>query len=308
MTILVYGAGGVGSFYGALLARAGQDVRFVARGAQLDAIRAEGIRIRSPLLGDIHVRPVAAAPRAAELGTVDLALVCVKAHHTAAILDDLAGSIGAATVIVPLQNGVESDEVLAGRFGRSRVVPAVVYVGVTLDEPGLVSHVANGLIIIGGRPGFDAARLPGIRDALASTGLPVQISEDIQAERWRKLIWNGSLNPVSAIAQRSARDLVTVPESRALVVGLMREIVALAQAQGFAVSASDVERQLAWTQTAADVRTSMQVDRERGRSMETDALVGVVVRKGRELGVPTPLSEVVLALLIAIEAPGPLPR
>jgi 2-dehydropantoate 2-reductase len=301
MKIVVFGAGGVGSFYGALLARAGHDVQLVARGTQLDAINARGIRIDSKLIGQIHVPSVAATDRADDAGRADLVLVCVKAHQTSAILEDLSAVVARDTVIVPLQNGVESDEVLAARFGQDRVIAAVVYVGATVETPGVVSHVANGLIVIGARSGFDASRLPAIRDALASTGLPVRISDDIQADRWQKLIWNASFNPVSALAAREPRDLLAVPDTRTLLVGLMREVVSVARALGFALGEAHIDQQLSWTQATPAIRTSMQVDRERGRTMETEALVGAVIRAGREHGVPTPLSEVLYALLTAID-------
>lgn len=301
MRIVVFGAGGVGSFYGALLAKAGHDVHFVARGAQLDAIRTRGIRVASRLLGEIDVPPVSASARAAEAGHAELVLVCVKAHHTAGILDELSNVVGPDTIVLPLQNGVESDELLAARFGRARVPAAVVYVGATVENPGVVSHVANGLILIGARPGFDAGRLPGVRDALASTGLPVQISNDIQEERWRKLIWNASFNPVSALTRREPRDLLAFQESRALIVGLMREVIAVARTQGMALLDSEIDGQIGWTEATPAIRTSMQVDRERGRTMETDALVGVVVRTGRAHGVPTPLGEVIHTLLQAVD-------
>lgn len=303
MTIVVYGAGGVGSFYGALLARAGHDVHFVARGAQLAAVRSRGIRIVSRPLGEIHVPTLSATARAADIGQAELVLVCVKAHQTAAILDDLAASVGHDTIILPLQNGIESDEVLAERFGRRRVPAAVVYVGATLDEPGVVLHSANGLIVIGARPGFDAARLPSVRDALAMTGLPVQISGDIQRERWVKLLWNASFNPVCTVAQRAPHELLAVPETRALLLRVMGEIMAVARAHGIHISEAEAEEQMAYTEALPPIRTSMQVDRERGRAMETDALVGVILRKGREMGVPTPLSEVLYAVLTAMEGP-----
>jgi len=301
MRIVVYGTGGVGAFYGALLARAGSEVHLVARGAQLEAIRSHGIRIDSTLLGHIEVPAPAASARAADAGEAGLVLVCVKAHQTAAILDDLSAIVGPETLLVPLQNGVESDDVLAARFGRDHVATAVVYVGATVEEPGLVRHVANGLILIGARPGFDPGRLPAIRNVLASTGLPVRISDDIQLERWRKLIWNASFNPMSALAQREPRDLLAVPEARELLLGLMREVVAVARAGGIALNESEIDVQVRWTEATPAIRTSMQVDRERGRMMETEALVGVVVRTGRERGVPTPLSEVLYALLTAID-------
>lgn len=304
MKIAVVGAGGVGTFYGGLLARAGHDVHFVARGAQLDALRTRGVHISSLALGDIRVPPVSATSNAAEIGTADLVLVCVKAHQTSEVLDDLAHLIGADTIVMAFQNGVESDEVLAPRFGAEHVVSAVVYVGATLEEPGFVRHVAAGTLVIGCERDGSGDRVERAREVLASTGLPVRISPDIQRQRWHKLAWNASFNAVSALTLRSSQDLLRNPPTRALLVGVMREVVAVARARGVMLGEADIEQLVAATEQAAAIRTSMLVDRERGRPLETDALVGVVVRKGREAGIATPLAEVLYALLTAIDAPG----
>jgi 2-dehydropantoate 2-reductase len=301
MVIAVVGAGGVGTFFGGLLVRGGQDVRFLARGLQLDVLRSRGIRIVSTRFGELVVPPVRATDDASAIGEVDLVLVCVKAHQTAAVLEQIAPLVGDHTIIVPLQNGTESDDVLADRFGRHRVATAVVYVGATLEQPGVVTHVAGGRIVLGARKGFDAARLPGVQDTLASNGCPVTVVDDIQAERWRKLMWNASFNPVSALAQRPPRDLLAVSESRQLIAGLMREVIAVARAQGITIEESEADDQVRWTDASPAIVTSMLVDRQRGRPMETDALVGIVVRKGRELGVTTPLSDAVYALLKAMD-------
>jgi 2-dehydropantoate 2-reductase len=303
--ILVYGAGGVGAFFGALLARAGCDVRFVARGAQLDALRSHGIRIRSALLGDVEVPAPAAYLNAAEAGQCDLVLVCVKTHQTAAILDDLSSAVAQDTVLVTFQNGVESDEVLAERFGRGRVLPAVVYVGATVEEPGVVRHAAPAKVSLGARPGFDPARVAGVRDVLAASGQPVQISDDIQRERWRKLIWNASFNSVSAVTLRTPGELLALPAARGLLVAIMREVVSVAQALGVDLRESDIDEHVAWTERAAAMRTSTMVDRERGRTMEADALVGVIVRRGEQAGVSTPACRAMYALMVACDAqPG----
>lgn len=304
MSIAIVGAGGVGAFFGALLQRGGADVRFIARGANLDALRQHGILIRSLRLGDVRVAPVRAEADASRAGVCDLVLVCVKAHQTEAILDELAALVGDHTTIVTLQNGVESDEPIAARFGAHRVFPGVVYVGATLDEPGVVTHVAAGTIALGARPGGDPARVRAAADALAVSGQPVKVVDEVQRERWIKLLWNASFNPVSAIAGRTPRELVDVPSARQLVVDLMREVIAVARAQGLALDESMIPEQLAWTERASAIRTSMMVDRARAREMETDALVGVVVRKGREFGVPTPFSQSMRALLDAIAAPA----
>jgi 2-dehydropantoate 2-reductase len=306
MKIAVFGAGAVGGFYGALLARAGHDVHFITRGAQLEALRATGLRLDSRRLGEVIVAPVSATDRPVEIGVSALVLVCVKAHQTRGILDDLLPLVGEDTIVLPLQNGVESDDVLAERFGRRRVPAAVVYVGATLVEPGVVRHVTGGSIVIGARPGFDASRLDVLREALARA-FRVEISDDIQRERWLKLVWNATVNPVSAIAQRSPHELVMNPHTRELLRSVMREVMAVARAQGIRLPDSVPDDYFAWMETAPEVRSSMQVHRARGTSMETDSLVGVVMRRGKEYGVATPLSEALYALLTAIESTASTP-
>jgi len=312
MKVAVFGAGGVGAFYGGLLARAGHDVHFIARGAQRDALRTRGLRISSLSLGEIRIPPLPAADRAEGVGVVDLVLVCVKAYQTEGILDQLSPLIGERTILMALQNGIESDELLAARFGASRIISAVVYVGATLEEPGFVRHVAAGTLVIGRGVRMDAARgadeadldLERVRDALASTGLPVRVSPDLARQRWHKLAWNASFNAISALTLRSSQDLLANPPTRRLLLAMMAEVVAVANAHGVALAQADVDQLVAATEKAAPIRTSMLVDRERGRPMETDALVGVVVRKGREAGVPTPVADVLYALLTAIGTPA----
>ena len=259
--------------------------------------RPRGLRIRSTLLGDVEVPRVSVVARAADSGPADLVLVCVKTHQTESILDDLAAAVGEETVLIALQNGVESDEQLAARFGRSRVLPAAVYVGATIEEPGVVSHAAPARISIGARPGFDDRRLEAVREVLAATGQVVQVSPDIQRERWRKLMWNASFNTVSAVTLRTPAELLAMPETRALIVRIMSEVADVARAVGIDLRQSDIDEHLAWTERASGMRTSTMVDRERGRTMEADALIGVIVRKGREAGVATPASETMYALM-----------
>ena len=299
MRVLVYGAGAVGGFFGGLLARAGEDVHFVARGAQLQALRSRGLTIDSRRFGSITV-PVSTFDSAAAAGAADLVLVCVKTQQLAGIVEDLATAVGPHTVIVPLQNGVEADEQLSARFLHAAVLPAVVYVGATVDEPGVVSHVASGTIGIGANRDQDRHVLEAIRDTLGKTGQPVHISNDIQRERWHKLMWNAAFNSVSAITGRVPAELLAEPDVRSLIVEIMREVLAVGRARGVDLRPDDIDKHIAWTEGAAGMRTSTMVDREKGRTMEIDGLLGVVVRKGREVGVETPCSAVVFALLKAV--------
>jgi 2-dehydropantoate 2-reductase len=178
-----------------------------------------------------------------------------------------------------------------------------VYVGATLIGPGVIRHVARGSIVLGAREGFNPSRLPAVCDALRAGGQRVRIAADIQHERWLKLIWNAGFNSVSAATGRAPAELLRIPESRAVVIGVMREVVAAANAHGIPLRPSDVDDQIAWTEGAAAIRTSTMIDRARGREMEIDDLLGVVVRKGRERGVPTPYSEAVLGVLKAVAVP-----
>ena len=301
MRTLVYGAGAVGGFFGGLLAHHGEDVHFVARGAQLGAMRARGLTIDSHALGKVVVPTVSVFASAREAGIADLVLVCVKTHQLPAAFEDLAAALADHTVLVPLQNGVEADEHLSVRFPKSVVLPAVVYVGATLEEPGVISHVAAGKIGIGANRPQDASVLPAIRDRLAKTGQPVHISNDIQRERWHKLMWNAAFNPLSAITGRGPGELVHQEDTRALILNIMDEVLDVGCACGINLRPEDIDEQIEWTERATGLKTSTMVDRERGRTMESDGLIGVIVRKGKAVGVPTPYSDVVYTVLKAID-------
>ena len=301
MITLVYGVGAVGGFFGGLLARAGERVKFVARGAQLEALRAHGLTIDSSLLGRVEIPRIEAFASAREAGPADLVLVCVKTHQLADAFDDLAAVLDSRTIVVPLQNGVEADDVLSGRFPDCVILPAVVYVGATLQEPGVITHVAAGTIGIGARRDIDDRHLSVVRDRLARSGQPVHISNDIQRERWRKLMWNAAFNTVSAITGREPADLLSRPDARRLMTALMQEVLDVGLACGIDLRPEDIDEQIAWTEKATGLRTSTMVDRERGRTMESDALLGVVVRKGQDAGVAIPTSAAVYAILRALD-------
>jgi 2-dehydropantoate 2-reductase len=161
--------------------------------------------------------------------------------------------------------------------------------------------VAAGTIGIGANRDADVPHLAAVRDTLAKTGQPVHVSNDIHRERWRKLMWNAAFNTVSAITGSEPAELLSRPETRGLIVSVMDEVLRVGLAKGIALRQDDIDEQIAWTEKAAGIRTSTMVDRERGRRMESDALIGVVVRMGRDVGVATPASVAIHALLKAID-------
>lgn len=306
MQIVVYGAGAVGCFWGALLARAGHDVRFIARGAQLEALRTSGLRITSETLGEITLQPVSAAARAIGGAPADLVLLSVKVHQTPPVLDDLASVVDGGSVVLPMQNGLDADDLLRERFGDARVLSSVVYVGAAIAHPGVVRHAARGLLIVGNPYGVPDARYRAVVEALGAPGLTIRPVEDIHYERWYKLMWNASFNAVSALTFQTSRPILQEASTRSVVEAAMRETAAVARASGIALTDADVDRSLAETDRLPSIRTSMLDDREHGRPMEIDGLVGTVVRRGAERGVATPVLSTLYGLLTGMR-PGPPP-
>lgn len=304
MKVVVCGAGAVGSFWGGLLMRAGHDVRFIARGAQLAALQTQGLRILSHVLGDVTINPVRAVAAAAGGEPADLVLLSVKTHQTTSVLDDLSAVVGPRTVVIPLQNGVEADDLLRARWGGDRVLSAVVYVGASVEAPGVVRHAARGLLLVGNPYGVPDERFAEVLDALAAPGLSVRAVDDIHRERWCKLMWNTSFNAISALTFQTTRPLLDESAARALIEACMREVAAVGRARGVNITDADVDKSLAETEKLTPIRTSMLEDREHGRQMEVEGLVGVVVRCGEEVGVATPVTSTLYGLLKGMR-PGP---
>lgn len=323
MRIGILGAGAVGGYYGARLAAAGHSVLFVARGDRLVGLQARGLFVESidgdlrlpPMASDWSVTPsevsVAASGPFSDGPALDLVLVCVKAHHTATAATDVLALVTPRTDVLCLQNGVDQeatlDQVLGERLGGATVLPGICAIGVDMPEPGLVRHTNNGWITLGEWSG-QSDRSERVATVLEDAGIKVRRSEDMRTTRWRKLIWNAAFNPIAALTHQSVLDVVVDERTRALAEAAMRETIAVGLAQGLAVAEYDLALATRHDPRWADSLTSMRQDVERGRPTEIEALTGVVIRRGRAAGVPTPACEVLHALVLAIErrtAAGP---
>jgi 2-dehydropantoate 2-reductase len=312
MRIAIVGAGGVGGLAAALLARGGNEVLVVARGAQLAAIRERGIALDSPL-GTFTIRPAAASDDPAALGTADAVLVCVKAWQVEEVAPRLAPLLGGRGFAVPLQNGVEAADRLAVALGPERVCGGVVHVIAWLDGPGRVKHVGMVPRLTVGERGARAGASPRL-EALAATlraaGIEVRRAEDIEAATWDKFLVIEPWSSVAAAARAPAGVVRSVAETRDLLVRAMGEVLAVARARGVALGEENVRAALAMidgVQPAAT--TSMQRDIGAGRPSELLDQTGAVVRLGRAAGVPVPVHEALLATLMPQEraARGEIP-
>ncbi|MFQ5882485.1 MAG: 2-dehydropantoate 2-reductase [Candidatus Methylomirabilales bacterium] len=302
MKVAVMGAGAVGGYFGALLARGGVDVALIARGKQVEAVKVHGLQIKSHR-GDFTVTAKAVSdPR--EIGPVDLILFCVKSYDTESAARQCLPMIREGTSILSLQNGVDNEEKIAAIAGEDKVLGGVAYIGASVSEPGVILHTAEGRIVFGEMHGGISERVKRLEQTFREAGLPAEVSSNIQAILWGKLCWNATFNALNALVGGEVRPLVERPEARELAREVMEEVRTVAAAQEIHLPEDLVGKLLHWTATAAaGMKTSTRQDLEAGRPLEVEALNGVVIRKGRAAGVPTPYNFVLYALLKAI-SPG----
>jgi 2-dehydropantoate 2-reductase len=286
------GAGAVGSYYGALLARDGHEVSLVARGPHLDALRSRGSVVVREADGRRWEAPVTGLARP-DPGAYDLAVVTTKSHDTLAAARGLRSALPAGAPVLSLQNGVENVGRLASVVGRRRALGGIAFVGVRIEEPGVVDHQAEGWVRMGHPDGGDA----GAAFTIVSGSWDVALSRDIVRDQWHKLLWNAGFNAICAVTGATAGEALATPGSERLVRAAMEEVVAVAAAHGVALTAADVDEMAAPNRELRDYRPSTARDLEAGKRLERDALCGFLAREGERLGVPTPVNRVLDGLL-----------
>ena len=311
MRIAVAGAGAIGGFIAAMLARAGTPVAVVARGAHLKAIRAGGLRVRSES-GDFTAQ-VPAAGDLRELGDFDAVLIAVKAHQIAALLPQLVPQIAAGASIVPVINGmpfwyfrdrclqrVDPGGKLQTAVPREQTVGCVIHASGNIPEPGVV-HQSGGMNYILGDPdGAPSVRADELGAVMRAAGLDAPVVPDIKRAVWWKLLGNVSLNPVSALTRLTIKPMLDDPQTRAIVRELMQETVRVAAATGIELDV-DVEERIVFASRLANVKTSMLQDVEQRRPLELDPITGAVDELAQVFGVAAPTVRLVYGLAKALE-------
>jgi 2-dehydropantoate 2-reductase len=305
-SVCVVGAGAVGSFFGAMLARAGNRVTLIGRPAHVQAIQNNGLRL--DMGGRVEAIRVAAKTGLEAANDASLVLFCVKSPDTAGVARELAPHLADDALILSLQNGVENAQTIARHVART-VVPAVVYVATSLPEPGVVRHFGRGDLTIGpldANAASDPATtnmLEALVDLFAKAQVPVRITNDVTAQLWLKLLTNCAYNAISAIAQAPYGELVRVAEIRELQRAVVQEVVAVAIAAGVALSLdAALEATKDIVKTMPGQRSSTAQDVARHRPTEIDHLNGFIARRGRELGIDTPANQALHALVKLVES------
>lgn len=299
MKIAVVGAGGVGGYFGGLLATGGHHVSFISRGEHLRALKEHGLQIKSPH-GDIRVSNTISTNDPKEVGQVDYIIIAVKNYHLEDVARQLSPLIGPATTVVPLLNGVEAHEVLAKEIGRDKVVGGLCAIISMIESPGVIRQTSQiRKIVIGELDLSPTERVERIVQAWADVGVQASQSTNIFSEIWTKFAFIASFGGVTSLSRANAGEINKFEGTRKIFMEAMREVENVALANGVNLEASAVESGVKVAQSLEPTSTSsMQRDVAEGRPFELEAFSGKIVRLGNELSIETPIHRAIYWLLL----------
>ena len=329
MKIAIVGCGAIGGYVGARLALAGEEVTFIVRGANLEAVRGRGVRLILGEGSEQVASNVMATQHCAAAGAQELVILAVKAHQLEAVASDVPHLFGPDTVVVTMQNGipywyfhhhggelagsvvrsVDPSGVIARMIPAERVVGCVVYPAAELIAPGVVKHIEGDRFPVGELDGTSSERVQRVSQCLAGAGLKAPVLDNIRAEIWLKLWGNLTFNPISALTRSTLADICQFPATRELAAAMMTEAQTIAHKLGIVFRVS-LDKRIAGAERVGQHKTSMLQDVEAGRPPELEALVGSVVELGRLTRTPTPHIDTVygltqlLARTLAFTRPG----
>jgi 2-dehydropantoate 2-reductase len=302
MKILIFGTGGVGGYFGGRLARAGEDVVFIARGEHLRAISASGLRVDSSD-GDFVIYPAKATNDVGEIGEVDLVILGVKAWQVPEAARAIKPIVGANTTVLPLQNGVEAVSQLVNELGAENVIGGLCRIVSYVVGPGHIRHAGfEPSIIIGELDNRHTDRIARIEQVFKHADLNISIANDIQVALWTKFLFIASFSGVGAMANAPAGVLRSDPKWRAQMLSAMNEIYTLAHARGIKLPPDSIDRVMSSVDgLPEDATSSMQRDIAAGKPSELEAQNGAIVRMAREVGVEVPTHELIYQTLRRME-------
>lgn len=307
MRIAIMGSGGLGGFFGAKLVQGGAaDVHFVARGQHLEAMRRDGLRIQGP--EPLHVKGLNVTAHPREIGGADVVMLCVKLWDTEAAIEQIRPLVSPHTTVISFQNGVLKDQYLRAAFPAQQLMGGVGYVATTIAEPGVIRQTGPMQRLLFGE--FDGSRSPRGEALLAAClagGIKAELSTEILREIWQKYVFLVGLSGTTTTIRKPIGPIRSNPQTRAFLLDVMREVVAVGRAHGVDLPEdyAQVRLQLA-DDVAPDMTSSMHHDLQRGNRLEVRWLAGGVVELGAAKGVPTPLNRAI-ADILALHADGGAP-
>ncbi|MCH6558490.1 MAG: 2-dehydropantoate 2-reductase [Nitrospirae bacterium] len=296
--VMMVGAGAVGGYFGAHLAKGNPNVSFLLRPRTLQAVRDHGLTIRSAD-GSLTVHPPAASDPH-DLPKPDLIILSVKAYDLTAVMNQIESVVDSRTVFLTLQNGVEAEDRLLERFTRDCVVGGVAFIYSKNVSPGVIEHYKRGALAVGELMGHESPRVRLIADLFKQAGLSCQIVGDIRRDKWEKMCWNCAFNPLTVIINDRVSKALDHPEMLNVIHDIVGEVAAVAAGLKVPLTEDIADKVVQWSQEIRDIHTSMYDDWKAGRPTEIDFMNGYIVRKGRDLGIPTPVNEALTAMIKVI--------
>lgn len=308
LSILMIGAGGIGGYYSARLYEAGHKVVLTARGEHLEALQKKGLTVHyEGRQIDCQIPAVghAALMQEYQPSDFDLIAIALKSTATQVVLDELGPWLARSDVpVLSLQNGVDNEPMIAGLLGEHRVLGGLaVRIGGHIVAPGVVEAEGVAQIVMGEWPLLtnepDARRplLEILQTAFSQAGIPTMVSDHIRYELWRKLVVNNGVNPISALTGLDTQSLAHHPKFSGVVYGMMAEAAAASKADGLSLDVEDVDEMFGLISSFNAIKTSMLIDKEKGRPLELDSIAGAVLRRSEALGIGAPYTATVSALL-----------
>jgi len=301
MRIAVMGAGSTGGYFGGMLVRAGNDVSLIARGDHLEAIKANGLKVVRD--DEEFTVQCQATDNPSEVGPVDLALLCVKTYQSDDAIPLMKPLVGPDTTVLCLQNGVDSYLAAAAVLGDSTLLPGAAFIEAGMLGAGVVRQTGSLVrIILGETDGVETERCRAIRDVFLGARVPAEVVPDIRAGLWGKFLFIATMAGVTTMARATLAELMPQPEWRNMVLACLAEIDAVGRASGVNLPPDIVSDTLSYIEEhLADLQASMHTDLLAGRPLELEALNGAVARAGKEAGVPTPINDIICAMLKPLE-------
>lgn len=298
MKIVIMGAGGVGGYYGGLLARSGHDVTLIARGAHLEAIREKGLQAKS-VHGDFHVAQIKATDTPGEIGRADLVLFATKTYHTDQAAQAIKPIVHSGSVIISFQNGVDAAERIGAVVGQEHVLGGATWISAAIEEPGVIGQYSQfRRIVLGEFDGHTTPRLEAVHQVLQDIGVEVEVVDNILEVLWTKFVFIASVSAMGALTRVTFGEYRSVLETRAVLTEAIAEVTEVARVKGVRLDPDIVNKTLAFIDEGApDIKPSMQRDVEAGRTSELESMIGIVVQLGKELDVPTPVMRIAYAVL-----------
>ncbi|MGE5072350.1 MAG: ketopantoate reductase family protein [Anaerolineae bacterium] len=302
MRILIMGTGGMGGYYGALLAKQDHEVTFVARGKHLAAIRKEGLRIHS-IHGDVTISPAHATDDPSTTETPDLILFCTKTYATDRAAELVKPVVRQGTTILSLQNGIDAPERIGKVVGMQHMLGGATWISSAVQAPGVINQVSDfRRVVIGELDRQITPRLKAVHQAFQETGIAAELSDNILKVLWTKFIFISAASSFGSLTRLPMAQYRAVPDTRELIVALMREVEALGRKQAVELDADVVDQALRFMDNAGpSIKASMQLDVESGHRTEIESMLGVIGRKGRESRVETPVADTLYALLLPVD-------